>query len=407
MTYTEALEYIHSIPKFVRPLGNADLSELLLRLGNPHKGRRYIHIAGTNGKGSVASMTASVLTAAGYKTGLFTSPFIECFNERIRINGRNIPDDRLVKYTELAKRTLEDNDLHISEFAFICAVAFLYYAEEDCDYIVLETGMGGKLDATNIIEKPLVCVLTSIGLDHMQYLGDTAEEIAAEKCGIIKDGAAVVSEPNPETKDVIIGFAKKCGAEAVFAENAAKTENGFIYKGVEYELPLKGEYQKDNGAAVVEVINALRRSGADISDEALAEGLKNVSLHVRFEFVRDNVVIDGGHNIDGMRALRKSLGGRKYAVVIAMMSDKAIDECVKIICADAEFVIATQIPMPRCAAAKSLIESAENVFYEENYKKALDEAINKLPNDTLLCVCGSLYFAAAAKEYLENGQNMV
>lgn len=404
MTYTEALEYIHSIPKFVRPLGNADLSELLKKLGDPHKGRKYIHIAGTNGKGSVASMTASVLAAAGYKTGLFTSPFIECFNERIRINGGNIPDDRLAEYTELVKRTMEENGLHISEFAFICAVAFLYYAEEKCDYIVLETGMGGKLDATNIIEKPLVCVLTSIGLDHMQYLGDTVGEIAAEKCGIIKEGATVVSEPNPETRDIIIATARKYGTEAVFAENAAKTENGFVYKGVEYELPLKGEYQKDNGAAVVEVINALRRSGADISDEALAEGLKNVSLHVRFEFVRDNVVIDGGHNIDGMRALRKSLEGMKYAVAIAMMSDKAIDECVKIICADAEFVTATQIPMPRCASAKDLIENADNVFYETDYRKALEAAIKRLPPDMVLCVCGSLYFAAAAKEYLENGQ---
>ena len=185
MNYVQALDYIHSIPRFVRPLGNANLKKLLFHLGNPHLEQRYIHLAGTNGKGSTAAMISSVLKEQGYKTGLFTSPYIEVFNERIQINGENIPDDDLVKYIDRVKTVMEQNDAQVSEFAFICAVSFLYFKDMNCDFVVLETGLGGKLDATNVIEESVVSVLCSISLDHMQFLGNTVEEIALEKCGII------------------------------------------------------------------------------------------------------------------------------------------------------------------------------------------------------------------------------
>lgn len=403
MNYEEALNYIHAIPKFVRPLGNADLARLLDKLQNPHKNGGFIHIAGTNGKGSTAAMIASILKEQGYKTGLYTSPFIEVFNERIRINGENIPDADLCDITARVKNTLEENGLNVSEFAFITAIAFLYFSEQKCDFVVLETGMGGRLDATNIIEKPIVSVITSIGLDHMQYLGETIEEIAAEKCGIIKQNCPVVSESNYNVREIIKSAAAEMNAELVFADGAESTEGGFIYKNQFYPLALKGDYQRHNGAAVIETVNMLRKQGVTISDAAVCEGLKNVRWAARFEFVRDNIVIDGGHNIDGIRALKSALeaDGRRYGIVIAMMNDKAVGECVNEIAEGAEFVIATEIDMPRCETALNLASYAKNAVAEADLKKAIDLAVAKIPQDGILCICGSLYFAAEAREYLK------
>ncbi|MBQ7573097.1 MAG: bifunctional folylpolyglutamate synthase/dihydrofolate synthase [Clostridia bacterium] len=401
MTYNEAISYIHSIPKFVRPLGNENLGRLLNALGNPHSKLEYIHIAGTNGKGSVCAMLSSILTAQGYRTGMFTSPFIEVFNERIQINNENIPDTDLVLYTERVKTAMEENGYFVSEFAFICAVAFLYFYEQKCEYVVLETGMGGRLDATNIIKAPLACVLTSIGLDHMEYLGDTIEEITLEKCGIIKQGAVVISEQNKAICEIIEESAKNLGNECIFTSDAKKTENGFIYKGTEYQMPLLGEYQKDNGAAVIETVLALRKCGVEISDTAVKNGLKSVKWPIRFEFVRDNVIIDGGHNPDGIKALKKSLMGKHYGVVIAMMQDKAVDESVKMIADGAEFVIATQIPIPRCKSAEEFARIDKNIIIEPDFKRAIDLGLDKIKDDTLLCICGSLYFGAEAKKYLK------
>ena len=400
MTYEEAINYIHAIPKFVRPLGNAYLGRLLEKLSNPHKNGRFIHIAGTNGKGSTAAMISEILRAQGYKTGLYTSPFIEVFNERIRINGANIPDADLCDITERVKSALEENALNVSEFAFITAMAFLYFSEQKCDFVVLETGMGGRLDATNIIEKPIVSVITSIGLDHMQYLGETIEEIAAEKCGIIKENCPVVSESNNDVREIIKSAASGMNSELTFADGAESAGGGFVYKSNFYPLALKGDYQKHNGAAAVEAINMLRKQGVEISDAAISEGLKNVRWPARFEFVRENIVIDGGHNIDGIRALKSALktDGRKYGVVIAMMSDKAVGECVREIGKDAEFVIATEIDMPRCEKAETLAEYAKSASAEPDLKKAIDKAVRKIPKDGILCICGSLYFAAEARK---------
>ena len=402
MIYEEAINYIHAIPKFVRPLGNADLARLLDALGNPHKNGRFIHIAGTNGKGSTASMISSILTAQGYKTGLYTSPFIEVFNERIQINNENIPDADLCDITEQVKTALVENNLNVSEFAFITAMAFLYFTKQKCDFVVLETGMGGRLDATNIIENPLVSVITLIGLDHMQYLGNTIEEIALEKCGIIKKGCPVVSQSNDEVREIIKSAAEEMTSELVFADGAKSADGGFLYNGKFYPLALKGDYQKHNGAAVIETVNMLRKQGVEISDEAINTGFKNVKWPARFEFVRDNIVIDGGHNIDGIRALKKTLktDGRPHGIVIAMMSDKAVGECVSEITDGAEFVITTEIDMPRCEKAEILASYAENAVSEPDLKKAIDAAVNKIPHGGILCICGSLYFAAEARKYL-------
>ena len=399
MNYNEAIEYIHSIPKFRRPLGNAQLAHLLAVFDNPQDKLNVIHIAGTNGKGSTAAMLAEIMKRQGYKTGLFTSPFIEVFNERIQINNKLIPNDELAQYTLRVKRAMEENEAYVSEFAFITAVSFLYFYENKCDYVILETGMGGKLDATNIVKNPRLCILTSISLDHMQFLGDTIEEIAKEKCGIIKFGVPVVSYPNNTVRDIIKGTAEKMKSELVFAGDAKKNEDGFEYKGTQYKLSLKGEYQCKNAAVVLEVCKMLNKYGIDISDKSIEEGLKNAAWMVRYEFIRDNLVIDGGHNSDGVHELVKSLkaDGRKIFAVTAMMADKSVEECIKEISECAERMYCTELDMPRCEKAETLKKYTDHDSMKaeiiKNPVDAVNKALSEADGDTLVAVCGSLYLA--------------
>ncbi len=200
MNYKETLEYIHSIPKFNRILGNALLEKLLNKMGNPQDNLKFIHIGGTNGKGSTCTMVSQILTEAGYKTGLFTSPFLKFFNERIKINGVPISNSDLADIASYVKKITEKYDAFVSEFAFDTAVAFEYFNRQNCDFVILEVGLGGKLDATNIIKNPLVVGFTAIGLDHCQYLGNTIDEISKEKAGIIKKNSDVVLYPIQESK---------------------------------------------------------------------------------------------------------------------------------------------------------------------------------------------------------------
>ena len=242
MDYNEAIEFIHAIPRFVRPLGNEKLSRLLDALGEPQKRLKFVHVAGTNGKGSVCAMLAEILQQAGYKTGLFTSPYIEVFNERIRIDGELIPNDTLAEYvTDAAAKMGEDT---VSEFAFITAVAMKYFADSECDIVVLETGMGGRLDATNIIDAPEAAVITRIGMDHMQYLGNTVEEIAREKCGIIKSGCEVVTAPNEKVIDIIKEAAAAAGASLTVCAKAIHRKGRFGYKTWSYHIALDGAIRR-------------------------------------------------------------------------------------------------------------------------------------------------------------------
>ncbi|MGN0106760.1 MAG: bifunctional folylpolyglutamate synthase/dihydrofolate synthase [Hominilimicola sp.] len=410
MNYTEALNFIHSIPKFRRPLGNANLRKLLGHLGNPQKKLKFIHIAGTNGKGSTAAMTAEILKQSGYRTGLFTSPFLEVFNDRIRINGENISDNDLADCVTRVKKAMEDNDALVSEFAFVTAAAFLYFYEKKCDFVVLEVGMGGALDATNVIDKSLVSVICKIALDHTQYLGDTIEEIALEKCGIIRENGLAVSYPNDTVINIIEQCAANKNARLIIADNPEITENGFIYKGKEYPLSLKGTYQPQNAAVVLEIINALREIGLQIPESAVTEGLKNTHWAARFEFVSDNVIIDGGHNMDGIKALRKSLLdlNREIILVMAMMQDKAYEECIREIAPIAKTVVATQVDMPRCLKAEKLSDIVKSmnvpVVVNTNPQEALKKAL-EIADSALVCVCGSLFLAGEIRKNFSKRKN--
>ena len=399
MNSIDAINYIHSIPKFIRPLGNANLAGLLDRLGSPQKGLKFIHIAGTNGKGSTASIIAQILYSAGYKTGLFTSPFIEVFNERIRINGENISDTHLGEYTSKVKNAMEESGCNVSEFAFITAVAFLYFKDTNCDYVVLETGMGGKLDATNIIDTSEVSVLTSISLDHMQFLGDTIEEIATEKCGIIKENGIVVTYPNEAVMDIIEDSAKSKNARLIKTEKALSDKDGFVYKSKHYPLSLKGEYQPQNAAVALEAIFALHDER--ITEDAIIKGLTDVRWPARFEFLRDNLVIDGGHNIDGIRVLKKSLLALKCPIILvmAMMEDKSYIECIEEITPIADYIFASELPMPRCLDADELLKHSKiNGEVQKDCVAAVKKALDMADDNTVVCVCGSLYLAGEIRK---------
>lgn len=402
MTENQALDYILSLPKFTYPLGNEQLKKLLTLLGSPEKDMNFIHIAGTNGKGSAAAMLGSILTESGYKTGIFTSPYIISFNERIRIGNDNIKADKLAFYTARVSDMMEKNDIKISQFAFILAVALLYYKAENCDLVVLEAGLGGRLDATNVIEKSVVSVIMSISLDHTEYLGNTIAEIAKEKCGIIKKNGDVVSYLNPpEAMDVIKSSCKKKTASLAIAKESLTTPDGFKIGEIEYPLSLKGEYQAGNAATVLEAVGVLRQKGFNISETNLINGFRNCKHRARFEKVRENIIVDGAHNPDGARALSYTLNkikARKTAV-IAMMEDKAVCEVLAEFKNSFDKIIVTELDMPRCMRADELLKKALSMGIDAILEPCPEKAFALLEKAEFAVVCGSIYLTGRALEY--------
>lgn len=404
MNYSETLKYIHETPKFSRLLGNEMLGNLLSKLGNPQRELSFVHIAGTNGKGSASIMLAEILSLAGYKTGLFTSPYIERFNERIKINGAEIADDILAKYATHVRDTIERYGVPVSEFALDTAIALEYFRDMNCDIVVLETGLGGRLDATNVIDKSLVTVLMSIGFDHMQYLGDTIEKIASEKCGIIKTGGKVVVYPIQESAalSVIETFCAEKNAELIYAKPPIKidnTNNSFEYDGKRFKLGLNGEFQAYNAAAVIETVKTLQKQGFKIGLSNIKNGLQQAFNPARFETTSCGLIIDGAHNVPAVRALCSALSAlnKKIWLCTAMMDDKDVEGCIAELSKIAEGAVVTEIDMPRCASAKRLYdEFGKNGTYAETEKDpvaAVKRTLALAGKDGSACACGSLYFA--------------
>lgn len=405
MKYTDALNYIHSTPKFQRILGNDLLKKLLSALNNPEKSLKFIHIAGTNGKGSTAAMTASVLQKAGYKTGLFTSPFIERFNERIQINNIPIPDDTLASLTETVMHAIDTYHTPVSEFALITAIAFLYFASEKCDIVILETGLGGRLDATNVIENPLLCAITSISLDHTRYLGDTVELIASEKFGIIKENVPVILYPIQKASvfDIARRFCTEHHSKLIIPDLPSGTNGNMTYKNEEYTLSLKGSYQINNAAVVIEIINFLKLLGFKISLSDLKYGLSHTKWIARFEFLTPDLIIDGSHNPDGVKNLKSDILAlnKNITLIVAMMEDKEYSECVKLFSEITDNIIITQIDIPRCCKAEVLAAEFERRGIAPTICKALPEAVALAEAENgITCICGSLYLAGEARRLL-------
>ncbi len=419
---TNAEQYYHSLLTFGMRPGLDRIKLLLKRLNNPQSGLRYIHVAGTNGKGTVCVFIDAILRKAGYKTGLFTSPYIMDFRERIRVNGEMISESELENITAQVKTEIDNLNLEgiiITEFEAVTAAAFLYYKRCNCDFVVLETGLGGRFDATNVIEKPDVSVITSISYDHVKVLGGRLEDIAAEKCGIIKKKCTVVTCSNQE-KSVMKTILEnsygenaplrvaEAGEVAVLSE--ATKGSRIRYKGLEVVVPLPGDHQVENCILALECIQVLRDNGAEIPDNAIQEGMATAKNPARCEILSDEaaVILDGCHNEGSARALATVLGkyykNRKIKAVMGMMSDKAIDKVLDILLPYFVSVVTVKPGNPRAISAEDLKEKilSRGVFSvsENDPVTGTLNAVNALQEDEVLVICGSLYLCADVRECL-------
>ena len=344
MNYERALEYIHSVNwAFCKP-GLERITELCKALGDPQKKLRFIHVAGTNGKGSTSAMLASVLQKAGYRTGLYTSPYIRTFCERIRVEGENIPEDKLAALTDRIRPIAEKMADKPTEFELITALAFAYFAECACDIVVLEVGLGGRLDSTNVIENTALSIITGIDFDHTALLGNTIEEIAREKAGIIKPGRPVLFGGGKGVAfDTVCAVAQEknapfyCVDRSSYKESSATLE-GTVFDYLHYtnlHLPLLGAYQPYNATLVLTAICLLREQGFSIAEGAVREGLLAVRWPARFELLsRDPIIIyDGGHNPEGVRAAVASVKAyfpnQKVNLLGGVMADKDRGEMIE------------------------------------------------------------------------------
>jgi len=418
MDYIEAINYINDKNKYGSRLGLERISKLLELLGSPHMDLKHIHIAGTNGKGSTASYIATILKEGGYKVGLFTSPYLERFNERISINGEDIPDDRLVEITERVKNSidimLKEGYDHPTTFEIVTAIGFVYFKEENVDYVVLEVGLGGRLDSTNVIKDSLISVITTIDYDHMDVLGDTLGKIAYEKAGIIKDRGLVLTYPqDKDALNTIKEVSKKRGAtlEICPMENVEilkLDEYGGVfnykYNGKEYnniEIRLIGKHQIYNATLALTAVIMLKERGIlEISEEAIKRGLKNTRWPGRMEVLKRNplFIIDGAHNIQGIKVLAENLNRFNYKRLIlgiGILKDKEVEPMVKALVDKADEVVVTEANIYRKMDATDL-EKIVNKYnphthVQDNIKEAVSKAYELAGKEDLILFTGSLY----------------
>lgn len=427
MTYQDALHYIHSIHwRGSRP-GLSRTEALLKALGNPEKALRCIHIAGTNGKGSTSAMLDSILRRAGYRVGLFTSPYVERFNERIVYNGEPIADDVLSELVERLMPIAEALPDKPTEFELITALGFCFFAQMGCDVVVLEVGMGGRLDSTNVIEKPLLSVITGIALDHTAFLGDTLEKIAAEKAGIIKEGCPVLyGGDTPSVSEVIEARAKALGSPYYRTDRTDLLLKKADLDGsvVDYDgfydlfLPLRGLYQSRNLATVITAVRLLRGRGLALSDEAIREGLAATHWKARFEVLsRDPLfVFDGSHNKQGIAAACEAMAhyfkGEKVILVSGVMADKDYTDMVEMLLPFAARVFTVTPDNPRALAAKDyaacFLKQGADVEGCESIMLAVEKALKAAAAEKRPIVAlGSLYMYHDVKKALFSARSSV
>ena len=344
MNYEQALEYIHSVNwAFCKP-GLERITALCGALGNPQKKLRFIHVAGTNGKGSTSSMLASILQSAGYRTGLYTSPYIRTFCERIRVDGENIPKEELAALTERIRPIADAMEDKPTEFELITALAFEYFYQSKCDVVVLEVGLGGRLDSTNVIENTALSIITGIDFDHTALLGNTIEEIAYEKAGIIKENRPVLfGGSRGAAHDTVEQVALKKNAPFCAVDRSSYLQKNATLEGTTFDylhytdmhLPLLGAYQPYNATLVLTAIELLKEQGFQIDDTAVRKGLERVRWPARFELLsRDPIIIyDGGHNPEGVRAAVASVkayfGEQRVNLLSGVMADKDRGEMIE------------------------------------------------------------------------------
>ncbi|MGB6371259.1 MAG: folylpolyglutamate synthase/dihydrofolate synthase family protein [Atribacterota bacterium] len=431
ITYAEALDYIYDLTKYGIKLGLKNINYLLYLLGDPHKKLKIIHVGGTNGKGSTSSLISSILQSGGYKVGLYTSPHLVDFTERIEINRKPIERKKVSELLERIKPSIEKvantpSFGHPTFFEVITSMAFLYFFEEQVDFLVLEVGLGGRLDATNVCES-LISVITHIDYDHMDKLGNSLGEIAREKGGIIKQKGIVISSNQYEeayNEIKMIADEKNSLIYSVGREISYEIVKSDI-KGVIFDLkgiyrnyknlytPLLGRHQADNSATAITAIEALKIRGVKISEKAIRAGLEKVKWTGRLEIIQNNptLILDGAHNPSGVRVVRDTLkeifSYHRLILVLAIFSDKDYKKMIQIIAPKADLIITTKAKSPRATPSQEIAKEAaqyieqNKIIVTENIPQAINCALSNSKKDDLICVTGSLYTVGEAKRYFK------
>ena len=421
MTSFDPIAYLNEPRWRSVSLGLDRIEQLLERLGNPQDSLRFVHVAGTNGKGSTSAFIAQILQEAGFKVGLFTSPYLIKFEERIQVNREVISFEDLLSVVLRVKDVAETMSDHPTEFELMTATAFLYFAEQKCDIVVAEVGLGGRLDSTNVISTAEVSLITPIALDHCAILGNTLAEIAQEKAGIIKQGVPVVSAPQAEdAREVIARTAHDKKSSLVFADALILGDNdNFSYKNYKnLHISLLGSYQKTNAVVALEGALCLRQSGWNISDEAIYQGLAHTKWAGRFELLAKNppIVVDGSHNEQGIISLIETLDlrypQRAVVFVVGILEDKAHEAMISHLVSYGKTFVAVPVSNPRSLSVSHLVQEIESIaqhqakqielFRATTIKEGIDKAVALAGNDGVVCACGSLYSIADIKKAVED-----
>ncbi|MCL2083079.1 MAG: bifunctional folylpolyglutamate synthase/dihydrofolate synthase [Oscillospiraceae bacterium] len=424
MTYQQSLDYIHSLQKFGSKPGLERIRRLTDKMGNPEKKLKFVHITGTNGKGSTAVMAESVLRSAGYKTGLFISPYLENFRERIQISRSLISEQELAGLAAYTKEIIDaitrDGYDHPTEFEAVTAMGLCHFARQKCDIVILEVGMGGGNDSTNIISGCEAAVFTPIALDHAKWLGQTVFEIAREKSGIIKPGCPTVC-CSGQSREALEAITFQCSNQQtdlfvpdisnlrVFRADLSGSQ--FTWQNYCVNVPLAGEHQIQNTITVIELIRVLRQRGWDISDDALLQGIENVKWRGRLEVTGEHPlrIIDGAHNPAAIEvlsaAIDKFLTGRRLIAVMAMSLDKKPKSCVAAIASRASVFIATQVrgisgALPAEDVARLARSHCPEVLFHRDTECAINIALSRAGEDDVILACGSLYMIGRARGLL-------
>lgn len=415
MNTEEIYGYLDEIGRDGYKLGLNRVQEALEALGNPQKAFKIIHVAGTNGKGSTSTFIYQVLKTHGYRTGLFTSPHIINFYDRIKVD-ENISEEDFFRIFEIVKKTTQENNIKVSTFEFITLCAVMYFKEKNCDYAIMEVGMGGRLDATNALGDTFISVIAKIGMDHQEYLGDTLEEIAYEKACIMKEnGRCIVYDQKESVLDVFRKVAAERNNKLIVADfskaknvKVSSKLNSFDYKDMHIETRLSGDYQIYNAQLALSVLEEIRDE-LDLSNEEIEKGMREAYIPARFDVINEDptVIYDGGHNIDGVEALTKSLKSiypnQKFVFVFGVMADKDYKAEVKLVTPLAKAFVTFKPQTDRGLDSYKLREVLSAYTDEiENFddvNDAIDYAIKNYPDDVII-VFGTLYSAEQAYEHL-------
>jgi dihydrofolate synthase/folylpolyglutamate synthase len=425
MNYKEALEYIHGTRKFGCKLGLENIKTLLGMLENPHEKLKYVHVAGTNGKGSTVAFISNILIESGYRTGVFISPYIERFTERIRVNREEIPREDLARITEVVKEKVDEmlnkGLFHPTEFEIVTAIAFQYYYEMKCDIVVLEVGLGGRFDSTNVINTPLVSVITSVSYDHMNILGNTLSQIAFEKAGIIKNNSDVILYPQEIEVEKVIESAcnqrnsslhkvKFSDIQPIDYSIEGQTFNYGLHENL--KIKLLGGHQLKNAVVALETCKLLNLKGLKITDETIRKGLEETNWPGRMEVICKNplVLIDGAHNIDGVKVLAENIStyfsSKKKIFIIGVLKDKEYKAMIEVIAPVADKIITVTPLSERALSAVELADIikpyCKDVLVSDTIENGIMTAIQIYSNDGIICAFGSLYYIGEVRRYFEN-----